>query len=85
MYIHWAMGPAAGACVVAWISCRHIHSGGGQGRQQAGPVVGSQAAVGALAVGVLSCDCIVSLCVCTAGEASNGGQARSMQVHSWRP
>ena len=56
----WLWGLAAGACEVAGVSCRHTRSGGGQGRQQGSkPTLGSLAALGALAVSMLSSGCIV--------------------------
>lgn len=44
-------GSASGACVVAGASCRHIHSGGGQGRKQEPGQL--RISVGALAAGML--------------------------------
>lgn len=47
-------------------SCSHMRSSGGQGRQHSLlPTMGSLAALGALAVGLLSLGCLLSLQLCT--------------------
>lgn len=63
MCTHLAVGTSAvGTYVMVGTGCRHTCSGGGQGRQQElGPAMDSLVAMGALAVGVFSRGCIISL------------------------
>lgn len=66
MCTHLAVGTSAvGTYVMVGTGCRHMNvwcSGGGQRRQQElGPAMDSLAAMGALAVGVFSHGCLISL------------------------